>query len=280
MKGQDLSYIIIGTSSRLTKSIIKICPDKAFVVDRSIYSSWYQTQERDEIRKYLTNVASKNSTIFLTTAILDPRATIEDILKVNYNLPKNVIEASEDLDVKVVTFGTVHEGMFNTKNPYVGSKSKLSNYVSERLKSGGALMHIKMHTLFGKGYPNSFMFLGQILESMRNSKPFYMTNGDQLREYHHYKDVAKSTLQIIEHKKFGCYNISHSNPLPLKDIADFLFTQLDKKDLLKIGAIKSEADDNYNHRYPEENCTLIPTRQEQLNSILEYLEHCLRRRNN
>jgi hypothetical protein len=130
--------------------------------------------------------------------LLDPKLPEELLLGVNYCLPQNIIKGTTKLGAKVITFGTVMELIRTTKNPYIKSKITLSDYVEELSTKSNKALHIQMHTLYGAGQPNSFMFLGQILDAILNNKPFHMTSGRQLREYHHIVDEAKVVKYMIK----------------------------------------------------------------------------------
>ena len=126
----------------------------------------------------------------MTSGLLDPNRNYEDLLRINYHLPKNIIDGVRYLGMRVVTFGTVLERSLRPKNNYVTSKLALSNYIEALDATYQTTSHLQLHTLFGKGQPNRFMFLGQILSALKKNKPFFMISERQLREYHHYDDEA------------------------------------------------------------------------------------------
>ncbi|ATM93996.1 ADP-glyceromanno-heptose 6-epimerase [Yersinia frederiksenii] len=265
---------VIGGRGRLGNAICKsYLPEDITSLDRSIYANWWNIACQDDISRYFEARTKPGSLIFITAGILDPKLAQEAHLNVNYLLPKNIIEATSHLGLKVVTFGTIMEELVSTKNAYIESKSMLSNFISEL--SDVNTLHIRIHTLYGNGLPSPSMFLGQLYSALKNRSIFKMSSGNQLREYHHIDDDVAAIHTLINKKIHGIFNLNHGKPVKLKDIASYVFEKLFSEELLSIGAYPEPKYDNYHiisHRPIELDEVEF---RETLPNILFYLKKCL-----
>ncbi|AHM71364.2 NAD(P)-dependent oxidoreductase [Yersinia hibernica] len=265
---------MIGSRGRLGNAICNsYLPENITKLDRAIYEKWGNSSYKEDISRYFEDKYTPDSIIFIASGVLDPKLPQEAHIDVNYLLPKNIIEATSHLGLKVVTFGTIMEELVSTKNAYVNSKSILGNFIST-LPDMNAL-HIRIHTLYGVGLPSNFMFLGQLYNSLKNKLVFEMSPGNQLREYHHIDDDVAAIHVLINNNVRGVFNLSHGQPVQLKSIASYIFKELNVEELLSIGAYPEPKDDNYG---------IISQRPIELNgvdfrdtlpSILSYLKKCL-----
>lgn len=238
------SYLI-GGRGRLGHAIARQYADAGIVVlERSVYSDWSKNDAVDRVAQYFDRRAEA-ATIFVASGLLDPCAPSEDLLSVNYQLPRNVIEGAARLGAKVVTFGTVMEGLPGSGNPYVQSKRQLCEYVGRVTSSVKPALHVQIHTLYGEGEPSPFMFLGQMLAAIRSEAPFRMTEGRQLREYHDLADEARAIRRIDQSEALGVLSLSHGNPVTLKELAEAVFKAFGKSQLLQVGALPEPLEENY-----------------------------------
>ena len=106
-------------------------------------------------------------------------------------------------------------------------------------------MHLQLHTLYGVGEPVPFMFLGQLCGALREGRPFEMSPGRQLREYHHVHDDVDAMHALLEDGASGVMALSHGAPCTLRELAAHVFTSVKRADLLRIGARPEPPDDNY-----------------------------------
>ncbi|WP_145522513.1 NAD-dependent epimerase/dehydratase family protein [Yersinia rohdei] len=265
---------VIGSRGRLGNAIYQSYPGECITaLDRSIYENWGGNSCHDEISNYFKEKSKPDSIIFIASGLLDPKLSPEAHLNVNYLLPKNVIEATSHLGLKVVTFGTIMEDIVSTKNTYINSKAMLGNYISNL--SSENVLHIRIHTLYGAGLPSPFMFLGQLYNSLKNKTIFEMSPGNQLREYHHIDDDVDAIHKLTSNNVNGIFNLSHGQPVKLKDIANYIFKEFQLENLLSIGAYPEPKDDNYgtiSQRPTELNGIEF---RDTLPGILIYLKKCL-----
>lgn len=270
-----MTFYLIGSRGRLGQAIAAEYTDSGIIsLDREIYEDWSQPGAADLVSRYFEKHSVEHGTVFVASGLLDPRQSPEDLFRVNHTLAKNVIDGATKLGLKVITFGTVMEGLLQSKNPYIQSKTALGEYVGAVADHSKPVTHVQIHTLYGQGQPSSFMFLGQMLAAILANQEFKMTSGRQLREYHHLADEAAAIRQIEEFSAPGVINLSHGQPNSLKAIAEAVFDSFGKIDLLRIGALPEPADENY-HRIlpPTDVVSRIPFRGS-LPSIVGYMQEC------
>lgn len=266
---------LIGGRGRLGQALAHEYGQGAVMtLDRRIYSDWTQAGAVDKISRYFEKHANQSATVLVACGLLDPKLPADELLSVNYQLPKNLIDAVSKLGINVVTFGTVMEGLLQSKNPYIQTKTILGEYVRAVASSSSPAAHVQMHTLYGIGQPSGFMFLGQLLASLKQNAPFRMTSGQQLREYHHVADDARAIRQIATVGALGVLDVSHGKPLSLKALAEGVFEALGKRQLLQLGALPEPREENYEK-------TLVPVKmlqsiafRDSLPAIVQYIRQC------
>lgn len=236
---------VIGSRGRLGQALVSSHNGNVIAPERRIYETWWQKGSIDEIFKYFEPKVDTDSVIFIPAGILDPKLPQEQHLRVNYFLPKNIIDAVKPLGVKVVTFGTIMETLISKKNKYVISKSMLGEYIGLGAGAYENVVHIRIHTLYGSADPSPFMFLGQIEHALKTQTPFLMSSGEQIREYHHIEDDVIAIKKIVEAGEIGAFNLNHGQPLSLKEIATHIFKAFNIEKSLKIGVLPAPEEENY-----------------------------------
>jgi hypothetical protein len=270
-----VTLYLIGSRGRLGQAIAHQYADCGIVsLDRVIYKDWVKPGAGDLVSQYFEKSSDQGATVFVASGLLDPRLPQEDLLSVNYHLPKNVIDGAGKLGIKVITFGTVMERLVELKNPYIQTKAALGDYVDTLAAAGKSVIHVQVHTLYGVGQPSPFMFLGQMLSSIQNETPFKMTSGRQLREYHHLADDAKAIRLIEETATPGVLNLSHGKPLSLKVIAESVFHALEKDELLHVGALAEPPEENYDRIFRPSEIMQQVTFRDSLPAIVQYMKEC------
>lgn len=246
-KGVGVSYYLIGGRGRLGRFLAdEYAPENIEILDRSIYSDWARPGRVDSVARFFDDHSNNGATVLVAAGLIDPNFSREDLFNVNYHLPKNLLDSAERVNIKIITFGSVMEGLLHRKNPYIESKAILGEYVSSLAVQGVQALHIQIHTLFGGCEPSSSMFLGQMLKALRAEDSFKMTSGLQLREYHHLEDESKAIRQIIGTNVHGIFNLSHGKPVMLRSIAESVFEAFGKQKLLQLSALPEPMEDNYN----------------------------------
>lgn len=263
---------ILGSRGRLGQAIAaQYNPNDIVCVDRDVYESWSGSDASTAIREYFSRWQLEQSVVYLCSGLLDPRLTADELLAVNYQLPRNVIESVAPLGIRVVTFGTAMEHTL-TNNSYVQSKLKLSLFVESANACAALATHVRIHTLYGSGEPSPFMFLGQILSALRTDSPFAMTMGRQLREYHHVDDDAAAIKSLIDARITGAVDLSHGQPVTLRNLAEAVFNAVDKSQLLQLGALPEPAEENFNLVFDLPEALKKSTFREAIPSVIEYMK--------
>jgi len=270
-----MTFYLIGSRGRLGQAIALEYADSGIVsLDRIIYKDWSQSGATDKISRYFDKPGNEGATLFVTSGLLDPKLSQEDLLTINYHLPKNLIDGATKLGIKVITFGSVMEGFLKSKNPYIQSKTALGEYVREVSNEKRPAIHLQIHTLYGLGQPSPFMFLGQMLTAIRGDVPFQMTSGLQLREYHHLTDEAKAIRQIEISISHGLLNLSHGKPISLKTIAEYVFKTFGKEKLLCLGALPEPHEENYEKVLTASDILLQVPFRDSLPAVVRYMQEC------
>ena len=270
-----MTYYLIGSKGRLGQAIFKTFSDDEVVcLDRSVYNDWSYSGATDKILKYFGSVNKTNSTVLVASGLLDANVSNENLISLNYRLPKNIIDGATKLGLRVITFGTVMEGLLTSKNSYVQSKMLLNEYVQSLTAINSHALHIQLHTLYGLGEPSPFMFLGQILSALKNNKAFKMTSGCQLREYHHFLDDAEAIRKIVDLQTTGVVNLSHGKPVSLKEIAQQVFSAFGNSHLLKMGALPEPSEENYDKIFLKSDIVSNISFRDSLPAIVNYMKTC------
>ncbi len=263
---------VIGGRGRLGQAInASYKEDNPISVDRAIYQSWWAKGTQDDVSRFFEPWANSGGTVFVTAGILDPRISQEDHLRVNYLLPKHIIEGATKLGINVVTFGTVMESLLANKNPYIQSKAALGRHVSDISAFNPRVAHLRVHTLYGLGRPSSFMFLGQVFHALMNQTVFEMTQGKQLREYHHIDDEVQAIRTLVKLGANGVIDLNHGKPVTLNELASFIFNAFNAKKLLRIGALPEPKEENYSTVFDCPDLLRAITFREALPAVVNYL---------
>jgi nucleoside-diphosphate-sugar epimerase len=244
--------LVIGSRGRLGSGISQLWGAENIIApERAIYSNWWQTGSQGEVSHYLETCKLGAGIVYVTAGIIDPSLSLEKHQMVNFHLARNIVLGAIDVGLRVVTFGTVMELLVDddTRNPYFASKRKLGHLMEELAGQSNRVLHVRIHTIYGGGQPEPFMFLGQILNALRRRAEFRMTAGLQLREYHHIDDEVAAVVALSQTAVKGAFTLSHGSPVSLKDLASYVFQAMDAKDLLHIGVLEAPIDDNYGLRF-------------------------------
>lgn len=267
--------LVVGENSRLTKSLINVSIIPLIIVKKSIYEKWF---DDSMLLLYLKKVGfSNNDSVIITKSIIDPSYDLSELNKWNFLFQKKIIQILElnQLKANVFLIGSIFEKSL-VRNNYLDSKRNLSNYIlTEKFFFVNPII-IRLHTLFGIGYPPCSMFLGQIFASLKGKTRFDMTDGNQIRQYYHYDEVSSLLLDIVSKSKLNVKIIEFSGKewVKLKDLANSIYNYFNCLELLNIGSLKK----------PENEIKKIKNKfindgdfkfENPLSSINQYLENLL-----
>lgn len=218
--------------------------------------------------------------------VVDPKASADALTEVNCEaallLLAALAEASAAQEpgaagLRIVTIGSALEDRpeLQAANRYLASKAALARAIETARAGTGAArsvgwQHLRLHTLYGRRPPHRCMFLGQMFDALRERRPFPMSSGRQLREYHAVDDVAEA---ILSHLQSGARNetatFSSGHAIRLGDLARAVFDHFGVPELLQIGAIADQPGEIY---APIAADTVHVEAREPISGILAWLE--------
>jgi nucleoside-diphosphate-sugar epimerase len=266
---------VLGGSGRLGRAIGATgSSGEVVLLERAVYEDWWQSDAATRVGRFF-GTAPTGSAVLVAAGLLDPSLPQAEHQRINVELPARIIEGACKAGLRVVTFGTVMERLVEHPNAYIASKAALGRIVAERAAAGDAVTHLQIHTLYGGGEPAPSMFLGQICRALRAGRPFEMSPGRQLREYHHVDDDAVATRAILDAGTDGVVTLSHGAPCTLRDLASHVFGELGRLELLHIGALPEPRDDNYATVLPRPHSLARIEFRPALQGVADYLRALL-----
>jgi nucleoside-diphosphate-sugar epimerase len=204
--------------------------------------------------------------------------TSAELIYANLEFPERVVRAlaGSKLKLRFLTLGTIMERFPEAcaGNAYLRSKQQLGQWVMSQPSSH--FLHVRLHTAYG-GAPKKHMFLGQMAAAIQAGRPFEMSAGGQLREYHHVDDLAVSLAQLLDREwSFGhVVEISSGKPLRLAELARGVFEAFGRPGLLKIGAISGAHGENTERTFERSPAWLLPVSREPLTGVIDSLKRFL-----
>jgi nucleoside-diphosphate-sugar epimerase len=270
---------VLGARGRLGSAVVASCEfGETIALERMIYSGWTREGAADDVARYFEKSASPKAAgyVFVAAGIIDPSRSPEEHHSINYVLARNVVEGAHKCGLRVMTFGSVMEAIAGagSNNSYLASKVRLGNFVREHSAKYGNALHVRPHTLFGAGVPENFMFLGQMRNAIARGVRFDMSDGLQLREYHHIDDEAKVIAKFVQLNARGVIELSHGSSFRLKDLAIYVFKAFDCPDKLNIGAIPTLRHENFDFVFPRSPLLGEFQFRDTFPAVVEYLRTC------
>jgi hypothetical protein len=267
-----MSFLVIGANGNFSTQFQHIIRSRGSVVlDRRLYRNWDKLDSRLFVEIYKAKSDLNSKYLINTVGVISKKFNDELIMHWNYSFPKYLYQICRDLDLVLVTLGSVHEisDEMLTGNTYLKSKNQLWQFLlSQDFKNS---VHFQIHTWYGGNNVHAEMFLGQIINSIKNDIVFRMSDGRQLREYHHVLDDAKCVLNYLELGVSGVKMISHGERLTLEFIATNIFKHFGCENLLQIDHLSSpEFEIRNNDFFPIETTksTFRPT----IEGLIDYVQ--------
>lgn len=235
-----MTYLIVGANGNFSLALQEILGNNSFkIIDKNLYGDWENSESKltSFIREYIEECNAKY--LINTVGIISKKCDPEFIKYWNYRFPKHLYQICENLNLTLVTLGSVHENIpdMPTENSYLESKKSLERFLVTKAFRNS--LHFQFHTWYGGKNVNPEMFLGQLITSIRSGRIFNMSSGDQIREYHHVIDDAHCVLTNLENGMLGVHSISHGELLTLGEIARKLFRHFNCENLLKLNQFAS-----------------------------------------
>jgi nucleoside-diphosphate-sugar epimerase len=160
-------------------------------------------------------------------------------------------------------------------NAYLKSKTLYFQYFKNIHNPKVGNIHLQLNTLYGGKKYHPHMFLGQLIESIKKDVEFKMSNGSQIREYHHVKDDVQALVSLIYSAHSGIIAINHNERIPIRKIAEYVFSELDKTHLLRIGDLPSPEIEQYFYNEARSETPQDFGFRETLPGVLEFVREIL-----
>jgi nucleoside-diphosphate-sugar epimerase len=164
------------------------------------------------------------------------KESIDLIFALNCFVPINIINylIENSYKGKFISFGSYFEigeeknkKYYNefevslAKNPiyndYSCSKRLFTRYISSNPRLIN-LYHFILPNIYGKG-ENKNRLIPYIIDSLYSNSQVKVTSGNQVRQYLHALDIAKTVVDVINNDyPCGIYNLTNMKPLVIKDV--------------------------------------------------------------
>jgi len=217
------------------------------VVSGEIAKTWVTSNAVGKISEYVSALPFRPSRIINCAGLTDPKLPKQMLNDANFELPKNLLEFSQETEIDLITFGSIMENRpeLCQENSYLASKEMYFKYFQQKVSEKSSQTHLQLHTLYGGKNIHPHMFLGQMLRAIQEGSNFKMTDGLQLREYHHIDDDIQALDRILGTKKNGIIEIAHGEKLTLRTIAEHVFSEFKMMSQLKLGELPNPVVEQY-----------------------------------
>lgn len=240
--------LVIGSKGLVSNAIQQhYINQRIKVVESDIVKTWVSSNAVERISEYVSSLSFRPSRIINCAGLTDPKLPQQWLDEANFELPKNLLDFSQIEEIDLMTFGSIMENNpeLCQENPYLKSKEKYFKHFRQTIDSNPRQLHLQLHTLYGGKKIHSHMFLGQMLKAIQEGTDFKMTDGLQLREYHHVDDDIQALDGILAKENGGIVEISHNEKLTLRSIAEFVFSEFNIMSQLKLGELPSPEVEQY-----------------------------------
>ncbi len=100
----------------------------------------------------------------------------------------------------------------------------------------------RIFMLYGPG-EYSLRLAPSVINSLLSGEPALCTHGKQVRDFMYVEDVAAAFIALLESDVRGVVNIASGEGVPLKALVYNIADQLGRRDLVKLGAIPTSANE-------------------------------------
>jgi nucleoside-diphosphate-sugar epimerase len=99
----------------------------------------------------------------------------------------------------------------------------------------------RLFFVYGPG-ERSARLIPSVIQSLLQGREAKTTEGKQLRDFMHVRDVAEALVAILLSDVRGAVNVASGTPVPVRDVVRMIGEQLGAVDRLGIGALPSRAE--------------------------------------
>jgi len=278
------SVVVFGSSGRIGRAAAKALREAGCRVETVSWldKSTGAARPRQQILAELGAVEGAADIVF-ASGLTDPSTSAGDLALANVERPVGIIEATiVRTQLRYLTIGSVLEtfSSLTASNRYLASKAALWARI-ERLAADprlhGRIAHLRGHTVYSGGAPAPHSFLGQMYESLHTRRPFRMSEGQQLREYAHVDDVARSIAALLARPWAGpvAIDLSTGEPVRLSELARAVFRAFDCEQLLQLGALSTPVGENMSAKFPRSPDWLLGRPRPAIEGIVQWFSELL-----
>lgn len=109
-------------------------------------------------------------------------------------------------------------------------------------EAGVSLSWARLFFLYGPG-EHQERLVSSVITSLLKGEEAYLTHGEQVRDYLYIKDAAEALATLLASEVEGAVNIASGRPVVLKDLIGQAARLIGRPELLRFGALKTDADD-------------------------------------
>jgi len=273
------SVLIVGSSSNLSFAIQSFCRRNGipFSVIPTYETRSWNSSEIVINQKVLSSVRAhldliQFDRIIWTIGLTNSHSSPSELDFVNVTFP---ITFAKIIGTTNFTGPTLFPGalmenfdLLSGDSPYLKSKRRFSEKLSI---VDSNWVNLRFSVWYGKERIKTHLFLGSLISALRMNSDFQMSNGLQLREYHHIDDDVQALFVDFGRLSQVHLNVAHGETYTLGQIAERIFSSVGKLNLLRLGALPSNPNENYNVYFepPEifRNLSFRPT----FPSLIEYV---------
>ncbi|MCZ6727259.1 MAG: NAD(P)-dependent oxidoreductase, partial [Acidobacteria bacterium] len=127
--------------------------------------------------------------------------------------------------------------------PYGVCKNALGELVeSYRTEVGLSAAWARIFFLYGPGEAENRL-VASVTRSLLAGEPARSTHGEQLRDYLYVEDLADALARLVDSDVRGPINVAAGRSVRLKELVEEIARQLDRRELVELGAIEARADE-------------------------------------
>ncbi len=271
--------IVIGASGLIGSTLVEI----ARVQGRKVVSISHEPRASLDERTWEAT-AGAPADIVIAAGLVDPKLPETALREANVELPCRIFtRLASTPGTRFVTLGSVmeHFDQACASNAYLRSKRELARWIESH--SEARARHLRLHTVYGgpAAHLKPHMFLGMIITALDQRTPFSMSSGEQLREYHHVEDIARSILRFLDETQIWAtgapfaHDLSSGQPVRLSDLAQSIFDALGTTGQLKIGAIAAAPGENREQRFTPSPPAILGDSRAALPGVVTWIRNLL-----
>jgi nucleoside-diphosphate-sugar epimerase len=263
-------FVILGSSGILGMGFsAKLGVENVLKTPRVEVESWLSKNDFSSMRRYLTKL-EPNTTVINAIGLTDPKTPIDELNRVNFVFPRELLNVVNDLGLKLITFGTIlekHSGLTGG-NSYVKTKIDFLNHIQESSPAKSHL-HIQLHTIYGAKRSHNHMLVEQIFRAISQKSYFEMSSGLQVREYHHIDDEINALLKVMRSGVFGIVELNAGNAIQIKQLATEIFTEFGQLPLLRFNP-ELDSEDVFNYFYEKSPYLADVSFRDPITGVIDY----------